>query len=246
MTSGSSEVLTWNETSVIFTLAVKADGDLEIVFPMDGDSTLPVTLSSFTAVLTADMHVNLTWVAETEVDHAGYNVLRSEVKELSTAIFINTSLIDEGQNVGTQVKYNFLDKEVYHNAVYYYWLENVDLNGETEYYGPITAYVNADGEGPGIPEIPLETKLFAAFPNPFNPATNLRYSMKEAGDVRIDVFNVKGQILKTYHNSHNQPGYYQVSWDGRDLNGRPVSTGVYFYRMTSGKYRSTIKMVLAK
>ena len=246
MTSGSSEVLTWNETSVIFTLAVKADGDLEIVFPMDGDSTLPVTLSSFTAVLTADMHVNLTWVAETEVDHAGYNVLRSEVKELSTAIFINTSLIDEGQNVGTQVKYNFLDKEVYHNAVYYYWLENVDLNGETEYYGPITAYVNADGEGPGIPEIPLETKLFAAFPNPFNPATNLRYSMKEAGDVRIDVFNVKGQILKTYHNSHNQPGYYQVSWDGRDLNGRPVSTGVYFYRMTSGKYRSTKKMVLAK
>ena len=229
------------------TFEIEASKDLTAPIILGSeDPTLPVTLSSFTAVLTADMHVNLQWVAETEVDHAGYNVLRSEVNELSTAICINTSMIDEGQNVGTQVRYNFLDKEVYHNAIYYYWLENVDLNGETEYYGPITVYVNADGEGPGIPEIPIETKLFAAFPNPFNPATNLRYSMKEAGDVRIDIYNVKGQILKTYHNSHNQPGYYQANWDGRDLNGRPVSTGVYFYRMTSGKYSSTKKMVMAK
>jgi len=229
------------------TFEIEASKDLPapiILGPVD--PTLPVTLSSYTAVLTSEMFVNLQWVAESEVDHAGYNVLRSEVKELSTAIYINTSLIDEGQNVGTQVRYNFLDKGVCHDATYYYWLENLALNGETEYYGPITIYVTADGEGSDIPEIPVGTKLFAAFPNPFNPATNLRYSMKEAGEVRIDIYNLKGQILKTYHNSHNLPGYYQVNWDGRDLNGRPVSTGVYFYRMTSGNYSSTKKMVMAK
>ena len=144
------------------------------------------------------------------------------------------------------MNYLYTDTEVATDATYYYWLESVSLNGESEYYGPLMVTVNAAGEEPVIPVIPVETKLFSAFPNPFNPSTNLRYSMKEAGDVRIEVYNVKGQILETFNNSHNQPGYYQISWDGRDANGSLVGTGLYFYRMTSGKYTSTKKMILAK
>jgi hypothetical protein len=230
---------------IIFDIAASKDLPLPIVLG-DEDPTLPVTLSSFTAVLTSDLHVQIAWIAESETDHAGYNIMRSEVKELATAMIINHGLIEDGQNVGTQIRYNYLDTEVYHDATYYYWLENVSLSGETEYHGPITVFINAEGEGPGIPEIPMETKLFSAFPNPFNPNTNLRYSMKEAGEVRIDVFNVKGQILKTFVKSHSLPGYYQVAWDGRDLNCRLAGTGVYFYRMSSGNYTSTKKMVLAK
>jgi flagellar hook assembly protein FlgD len=64
--------------------------------------------------------------------------------------------------------------------------------------------------------------------------------------VRIDVYNVKGQLMQSFERSHSQAGYYQVSWDGRDLNGRVAGTGVYFYRMTSGRYSDTRKMVLAK
>ncbi|MCK9434629.1 MAG: T9SS type A sorting domain-containing protein, partial [Candidatus Cloacimonetes bacterium] len=67
-----------------------------------------------------------------------------------------------------------------------------------------------------------------------------------AGEARIDIFNVKGQLLKTFKQNHEQAGYYQVSWDGRDVNGHQVSTGVYFYRMSSGKYSHTKKMVLSK
>lgn len=62
----------------------------------------------------------------------------------------------------------------------------------------------------------------------------------------ILLYNLKGQVVRSFVNSHDQPGYYQVSWDGRDSGGRVVSTGVYFYRMVSGRYRSTKKMVLAK
>ena len=106
--------------------------------------------------------------------------------------------------------------------------------------------ISAQGDEPGIPSIPVETKLFSAFPNPFNPSTNLRYSMKEAGAVRIEVYNVKGQILASFNNTHNQAGYYQINWDGRDMSGNLAGTGVYFYRMSSDNYTSTQKMVLAK
>lgn len=234
-----------SEGVISFVVTASKDAEVPIVLG-DLDPTLSVTLATFTAVLTADLHVQIAWMSESETDHAGYNLLRSEVQELSTAMRINDTMINEGIATGTQMSYIYTDTQVYHDATYYYWLESVSLSGETEYYGPITVYVNANGEGPGIPEIPLETKLYSAFPNPFNPSTNLRYSMKEAGDVRIDVYNLKGQILKTFHNSHNLPGYYQVNWDGRDMNGRVVGTGVYFYRMTSGQYSATRKMVLAK
>jgi len=230
---------------ITFTVNAAKDAELPIILG-DADPTLPVTLASFTAILTADLHVNIAWMAASETDHAGYNLLRSEVKELSTALRINNSIIDEGTVEGTQVSYEYTDSEVYHQATYYYWLESVSLSGETEYHGPLMLTINANGEGPGIPEIPMETKLYSAFPNPFNPATNLRYSMKEAGDVLIQVFNVKGQLLQSFKQSHNLPGYYQLSWDGRDLNGQVVGTGVYFYRMSSGNYNATKKMVLAK
>lgn len=208
--------------------------------------TLPVELSSFTAVLTSDMHVKVAWTSESETNHAGYNVLRSEVKELSTTISVNALMIDQGIANGTQTNYLFTDTEVANQTTYYYWLESVSLAGVSDYYGPLMVLVNAADDDPGLPEIPKVTELFSAFPNPFNPSTNMRYSMRRAGDVRIDVFNLKGQILYTYTNSHTQPGYYQASWDGRDSTGNLASTGVYFYRMTSDNYTSTKKMVLAK
>ncbi|MCB5272210.1 MAG: T9SS type A sorting domain-containing protein [Candidatus Cloacimonetes bacterium] len=208
--------------------------------------TLPVTLSSFTAVLSADLNVNIAWTAESETNHAGYNVLRSEVKELSTAMMINNALIDAGSVEGTQINYQYTDTEVYRSARYYYWLEDRSLTGESRYHGPLMVTISAQGDEPGIPSIPVETKLFSAFPNPFNPSTNLRYSMKEAGAVRIEVYNVKGQILASFNNTHNQAGYYQINWDGRDMSGNLAGTGVYFYRMSSDNYTSTQKMVLAK
>jgi hypothetical protein len=222
------------------------DGEILVIVNDNNNETLPVELSSFTAVLTSDLYVNIAWTAESETNHAGYNVLRSEVKELSTAMMINNALIDAGSVNGTQISYQYADAEVYRNARYYYWLEDRSLTGESKYHGPLMVTISAQGDEPEIPAIPVETKLFSAFPNPFNPSTNLRYSMKEAGDVSIEVYNVKGQLLKSFNNNHNQAGYYQVNWDGRDSNGSLAGTGVYFYRMISGKYTSTKKMVLAK
>jgi len=230
----------WTFTGINF------DAKGEAIIVLNDNQTLPVELSSFTATLTADMFVKIAWVAQSETNHLGYNILRGESNSISTALKINNGIIDEGTALGTQVSYSYADAEVDAGSTYYYWLESVDLGGTTTLFGPLSVLVTGDPNDPGTPELPTVTKLMNAFPNPFNPNTTLRYSLKEAGKVRIEIFNLKGQMVRSFSQDHSTPGYYQVSWDGKDAQGQKVSSGVYMYRMSSGRYHSTKKMVLAK
>ena len=212
----------------------------------DQDPTLPVELSSFTAVLTSDMYVLIKWIAESETNHSGYNILRAEKKDLATAQRINAQIVDKGVETGTQISYSYTDFEAYTNMVYYYWLESVSLDGISSYYGPLTVTIGDPTQEPRPPEVSMVTKLLNAYPNPFNPNTNIRYSIKDPGKVRIDIYNLKGQLIQTLTAEHNTPGFYQIAWNGCDANGKPVASGIYMYRMTSGNYSSVKKMVLAK
>jgi hypothetical protein len=96
----------------------------------------------------------------------------------------------------------------------------------------------------GIPSI--ATTLHGNYPNPFNPETNIRFSLKEAAPVSIEVYNVKGQLVRTLVNEMKEAGNHTVLWNGKDNNNRAVSSGVYFYKMNAGKYSSTKKMILMK
>jgi len=210
------------------------------------DETLPVELTTFTASMFADYFVRLHWVAQSEVNHSGYNLYRAENGNLNGALKINSRLIDNGEQLGSQVNYTYTDFETFSNSQYYYWLESVSLDGMSQFFGPLLVTIGNPEQEPQAPENPLKTSLLNAFPNPFNPTTNLRYSIKTAGDVHIDVFNLKGQLIRSFSASHYSPGYYQVSWDGKDNNGTLVSSGIYMYRMTTGSFSATKRMILAK
>jgi flagellar hook assembly protein FlgD len=84
------------------------------------------------------------------------------------------------------------------------------------------------------------------YPNPFNPNTNIRYSLAEAANVKINIFNARGQLVRSLGKEHVDPGYYSLAFDGRDYNGRELSSGLYFYRFEAGKVRSTHRMMLLK
>jgi flagellar hook assembly protein FlgD len=84
------------------------------------------------------------------------------------------------------------------------------------------------------------------YPNPFNPQTTISYSLKEASVLRIDIYNLKGQLVKTLVNEAKGPGKHSIVWQGDDDNDRSVASGLYYYRMTAGKYSSTKKMILMK
>ena len=93
---------------------------------------------------------------------------------------------------------------------------------------------------------PVLTQLDGNYPNPFNPETTISYSMKEAGDVRIDIYNLKGQRVKTVVNEFAGVGAHQVVWNGQDDSNNSCASGLYFYKMKSGRYSKTNKMILMK
>ena len=96
------------------------------------------------------------------------------------------------------------------------------------------------------PEIPRRFALHQNFPNPFNPLTRIRYELPKECDVKLAVFNIRGELIAWVVDSHQQPGYYEMQWDGRNKAGQAVSSGIYLYRIQAGSYIKTQKMVLMK
>ena len=90
------------------------------------------------------------------------------------------------------------------------------------------------------------TALIGNYPNPFNPETTISYSVKEPAPVKIEIYNTKGQLVRTLVNQIQPRGFYSEIWNGTDERGNPVASGVYMYRMTAGNYRSHKKMMLIK
>ncbi len=89
--------------------------------------------------------------------------------------------------------------------------------------------------------MPSGFELGANHPNPFNPVTQIRYGLPQAGPVRLDVFDLLGRRVATLVDGVQAAGRYEVSFDGSGL-----SDGVYLYRMASGTFVETRRMVLAR
>jgi hypothetical protein len=94
--------------------------------------------------------------------------------------------------------------------------------------------------------LPTEFALEQNAPNPFNPTTRIKLAIPTASNWTLAIYNVAGQLVQRYEGSTSSPAYVDVTWDGRDRHGRPVATGVYFYRMRAGSFNAVKKMVLLK
>ncbi|MEJ2719989.1 MAG: FlgD immunoglobulin-like domain containing protein [bacterium] len=88
--------------------------------------------------------------------------------------------------------------------------------------------------------------LMQNYPNPFNPTTRIEFSLPERSHVSIVVYDPAGRRVATLVDEMRPAGTGNVRWDGRNAAGNPVSSGVYFYRMTTGKTVLTKKMILLK
>jgi hypothetical protein len=93
---------------------------------------------------------------------------------------------------------------------------------------------------------PTASALTGNYPNPFNPATQIAYELPEAGEVRLTIYNVLGQQVRALVQGRQEAGFYRVTWDGRDAAGRPVSSGIYLYRLEAGGFTETRRMLLLK
>jgi hypothetical protein len=97
-----------------------------------------------------------------------------------------------------------------------------------------------------LPKLPTQTALHQNFPNPFNPSTIIRYDIATAGEVDLRIFDVSGALVKILENRHRERGRYEIGWDGDNETAQSVSSGVYFYRLNTGGFVQTRKLLLLK
>jgi len=104
--------------------------------------------------------------------------------------------------------------------------------------------------GSGLELIPTVTELNGNYPNPFNPSTNIKFSLKADSKVALSIYNIRGQKVKSLVNDNMQAGYHSIIWDGRDESGKSVTSGVYFSSFdvadNGSDYTSIKKMILLK
>ena len=97
------------------------------------------------------------------------------------------------------------------------------------------------------PAIPKRVALHQNSPNPFNPTTVIRYDVPDGGaHVTLQIYDVRGQLVRTLVDGNVTPGKRSVTWDGKDGRGGQVATGIYFYRLRAGGKTFTKKMVFLK
>jgi hypothetical protein len=106
--------------------------------------------------------------------------------------------------------------------------------------------VNVPVTSAGRELIPTSYALEQNYPNPFNAGTVISFALPEASRVKVTVYNVLGQTVSVLADQEMAAGMQRLSWDGRDDNGNPSPSGVYFYNIQANKYKETRKMTLIK
>ena len=109
----------------------------------------------------------------------------------------------------------------------------------------------APAAAPAIVAPPDQTSLLANYPNPFNPETWIPYQLATSADVTLTIYDIHGRAVRALDFGHQRAGMYHersraAYWDGRNAQGEPVASGVYFYTFTAGDFTATRKMLIRK
>ncbi|MBN1948508.1 MAG: T9SS type A sorting domain-containing protein [Candidatus Cloacimonetes bacterium] len=172
-----------------------------------------------------DVHV---YFCTTSREVASYNVYLDDMETpLATGI--------------TDTQYQYTD--LVHGQEYTAGVSAVYDDAEESSIVQLTFTYTGTGAGD---DLVLRTELKGNYPNPFNPDTKIVFSLKEDGYTDLVIYNLRGQIVRNLFAGEQKAGYHELTWDGRDNNRNPVTSGVYFYKLQSGTYNSTRKMILLK
>ncbi len=130
----------------------------------------------------------------------------------------------------------------------YYWRvrahNNIAISGWSSEWRFTTGIIT--GVKNSVPERPQGYALRESYPNPFNPETEIHFQLPEAHYVVLKIFNIFGEEIRTLVDEQREAGYHRVRWDGKDENGKPVTSGVYLYQLRAGSFSQVKKMSLLR
>lgn len=113
---------------------------------------------------------------------------------------------------------------------YYYWLQAVGLIGESEKVAARAA------EPVLIEDLPGQIRVDNPYPNPFNPATTIRYHLPVSCHVQLVIYDIYGRKVALLENSYHNAGTHEIIWNGKNDNGYLVASGVYIFRLTTDSF----------
>ncbi len=201
------------------------------------DSTLPVELSLFKGE-NINGKIRLQWITQSEKNNIGFNIYRSTTIN-GKYQKINGKPIEGAGNSTTTREYSYIDDRIEKNQTYYYKLEDFDIEGRRGFHGPIEVTVQEV-------QLPDDFYLQQNFPNPFNQNTTIFYGLPDVTPVKIQIYNLRGELVRTLVNEIQQAGHLRVQWDGLSDQGLTLPSGIYIYRIEAGSYREAKKMLFTK
>ena len=187
---------------------------------------VPVELVSFNASANGS-EVNLAWTTATELNNSGFSIERKSASNKWESIgFVKGNGTTTAAN-----NYTFTDKNILSQTVYSYRLKQLDFDGSYSYSKVVQVSTNL-----------ISTfELKQNYPNPFNPSTQISFSLVQNGFVRLVVYNLLGQEVKTLINRNMEAGSHSITFDASDL-----QSGVYLYKLNAAGSTLTKKMILLR
>ncbi|NPV10197.1 MAG: T9SS type A sorting domain-containing protein [Ignavibacteria bacterium] len=211
--------------------ATSSDDGLAIdEFSID-QSALPVTLEQFTYFVKSQ-NVHLFWRTSTEVNNYGWEVERSKIDKSTNkpAVWQKIGFVKGSGNSNSPKEYSFVDKDALYGE-YAYRLKQIDIDGTTSFSEELRVFV---GNKPEVYDL-------KAYPNPFNPATTIRFSLPESGNVKLSIYDALGRFVETLVDDQRDAGIYEFEY-----NASKLSSGIYFTILQVNNIRIVNKLQLIK
>jgi len=199
------------------------------------DDLIPVELSYFDGI-SRNNSIELFWETATEVNNEGFYVEKRNKGEES---WNSIGFIKGAGNSKSVHHYSYTDKNVQPNVTYQYRLRQVDKDGSLSCES-LSKVITLVFEGQA--ELTLEQNV----PNPVSNHTSITYTLPNESNVRLEVVDVFGNVVKTLVNNNTSAGRNTVEWNALDSKNRPVPSGSYIVRLVAGNDVRTIKMTVVR
>jgi hypothetical protein len=174
-----------------------------------------------------DRGVEISAAFHSDSDEFTVNVFRGEGEARPTTLI-------HGEDVSNGDPFAFTDADVTPGRGYTYQISVRDPDGEF-WSEPVSVTVRL-----------VNASLAQNVPNPFNPTTTISFTLPASQDVSLTIYDAQGKVVRNLAGGVHSHGPHSVTWDGKDNNGNAVGTGIYFYRLVSGTFTESKKMVLLK
>ncbi len=229
-TSDANTLALWHFDEVSgSTSFADATGNGNTLTGQNGASTLPVELISFSANNFGNF-VQLNWQTATEVNNYGFEIQRTAALKNSLCYtWRKIGFVEGSGNSNSSKVYSFIDENVLVGK-YIYRLMQIDNDGHFKYSNIVEVEL-----------IPDKFALYQNYPNPFNSSSVIKYSIPYSSQVTLKIFNTLSKEIETLVNEEKPVGTYELNWNAANL-----PSGVYFYRLQTGSFGQTRKMLLLK